>query len=103
MLGPTVQAECMGDKSRGKRSPVQVPSLYGTGLQEAELQSQGQPTQEKRGSFLLSGTGHLSLPLAALPFGGRGSLDGPRVFWNHLPILSPERKSPEVCGPHWTF
>ena len=80
-----------------------MPSLYGTGLQEAELQSQGQPTQEKRGSFLLSGTGHLSLPLAALPFGGRGSLDGPRVFWNHLPILSPERKSPEVCGPHWTF
>ena len=47
-----------------------MPSLYGTGLQEAELQSQGQPTQEKRGSFLLSGTGHLSLPLAALPFGG---------------------------------
>ena len=62
-----------------------------------------QAHQEKRGSFLLSGTGHLSLPLAALPFGGRGSLDGRRVFWNHLPILSPKKKSPEVCGCHWAF
>ena len=57
----------------------------------------------KEGLRLLSGTGHLSLPLAALPFVGRGSLEDPRVLWNYLPIQIPEGKSPEVCGSHRAF
>ena len=55
MLRYRVQAECLGDKSHGKRSPVQVPSLHGTGLQEAELQSRGKPTRKGGALFFFQG------------------------------------------------